>query len=81
MEIEDLERLMSLLSHVHLSPFVPDAKAWVPSSSRVFSVKSFFLVLSNFSESVPFHPTNFFGGNQEFLLRSWPLLGWSHIRR
>ena len=26
-EIEDLERVMPLLSHVHLSPFVPNAKA------------------------------------------------------
>ncbi|RVW47850.1 Retrovirus-related Pol polyprotein from transposon RE1 [Vitis vinifera] len=32
-EIEDLERLMSLLSNVHLTPSTPDAKAWVPSSS------------------------------------------------
>ena len=40
-EIEDLERLMTSLSHVHLSQFVPYVKAWVPSSSGVFSIKSF----------------------------------------
>ena len=59
MEIKDLERLMSLLSYIHLSPFVPNTKAWVPSSSGVFSVKSFFLALTNLSDSVPFYPTKF----------------------
>ncbi|RVW91323.1 hypothetical protein CK203_035381 [Vitis vinifera] len=34
-EIEDLERLMSLLSHVHLTPSILDVKVWVPSSSGV----------------------------------------------
>ena len=47
LEIKDLERLMIYFSSVHLSPFVPDAKAWTPSSSGVFSVKSFFLALTN----------------------------------
>ncbi|RVW69358.1 hypothetical protein CK203_054865 [Vitis vinifera] len=36
-----------------------DARAWVPSSSGVFSVKSFFLALTNLSDSVPFYPTKF----------------------
>ena len=47
-EFVDLERLLSLISNVHLSPSVPDAKAWVSSSSRAFSVNSFFPALSNF---------------------------------
>ena len=60
-EIEDLERLMILLSHVHLSPFVLYTKAWALSSLRVFLVKSFFLALSNFSDSIPFLLANFCG--------------------
>ena len=68
-EIEDLERLLSLLSHVHLTPFIPDAKAWVPSFSGGFLVKSFLLVLSNFSDSTPFYLAHFFYGNQEPPLR------------
>ena len=58
-EIVDLERLMSLLSNVHLTPSTPDAKAWVPSSSGGFSVKSFPLVLSSFSYSTLFYLTHF----------------------
>ena len=42
---EDLEKLMTSLSRVHLSSSVPNAKAWVPSS-RIFSVKSFLLALT-----------------------------------
>ena len=58
MEIEDLGKLMTLLSHV-ISPFVLNVKAWIPFSSGVFLVKSFFLTLSNCLDSVPFHLTNF----------------------
>ena len=58
-EIEDLKKLMSLLSHVHLTPFILDAKTWVPSSSRGFSIKSFLLVLSDFSDSTPFYVAHF----------------------
>ena len=36
LEIEDLKRLMTFLSRVHLSPFVLDEKAWIPSSLGVF---------------------------------------------
>ena len=79
-EIEDLERLMFLLSHVHLSPFVLYTKAWALSSLRVFLVKSFFLALSNFSDSIPFLLANFCG-NQESFLRSWPSPGQWRIRR
>ena len=47
LEINDLERQTTSLSHVPLSPSVPNVKAWVPSSSRVLSIKSFFLALIN----------------------------------
>ncbi|RVW66522.1 putative ribonuclease H protein [Vitis vinifera] len=47
-EIEDLEGLMRSLDELHLSPSVPDARFWPLSSSRLFSVKSFFLALSQF---------------------------------
>ena len=59
-EIEDIKRLMTLFSHVHLSPFILDAKTWVIFSSEVFLVKSFFLTLSKFSDSVPFYLTILF---------------------
>ena len=52
-EIELLERLMSSLSLVHLSPIV-DSKVWSLSSSCLFTVKSFFLALSNFSNPILF---------------------------
>ena len=55
---EDLEKLMTSLSRVHLSSSVPNAKAWVPSS-RIFSVKSFLLALTILSNTIPFHPANF----------------------
>ena len=50
-EIEDLEGLMQSLDELHLSPSVPDARFWSLSSSGLFSVKSFFLTLSQFSGS------------------------------
>ena len=59
MEIEDLESLMSLLSHSYLNHSILDSKAWFPSSSRGFSVKYFLLVLSNFSYSTSFYLTHF----------------------
>ena len=59
-EIEDLERLMSLLSHVHLTPSILDVKVWVPSSSGGFLLKSFLLVSSNFLYSTPFYLDHFF---------------------
>ena len=48
LEIEDLERLMSSLSHLYLSPFGHDSRAWSLSSLGLFTVKSFFLVLINY---------------------------------
>ncbi|RVW69991.1 Transposon TX1 uncharacterized 149 kDa protein [Vitis vinifera] len=62
-EIEDLEGLMRSLDGVHLSPSVPDARLWPLSSSGLFSVKSFFLALSQF-----------FGSPQVFLLNSFGIL-------
>ena len=42
---------MQSLDGLHLSPSIPNAKFWPLSSSRLFSVKSFFLTLSQFSGS------------------------------
>ena len=53
-EIEDPE-----LSHVHLTPSLLDAKAWVLFSSRGFSIKYFLLVLFNFLDSTPFYLAHF----------------------
>ena len=50
---------MSLLSHVHLTQIYSKCKGWEPSSLGVFSVKTFLLVLSNFSDSIPFYLANF----------------------
>ena len=38
-KIVDLEKPKSLLSLVRLTPFVPDVKAWISSSSGIFSIK------------------------------------------
>ncbi|RVW17678.1 hypothetical protein CK203_071705 [Vitis vinifera] len=54
-EIEDLEGLMRSLDDLYLSPSVSDARLWPLSSSGLFSVKSFFLALSQSSGS----PQNF----------------------
>ncbi|RVW83275.1 Transposon TX1 uncharacterized 149 kDa protein [Vitis vinifera] len=62
-EIEDLEGLMRSLDELHLSPSVPDNRFWPLSSSELFSVKSFFLALSQFS-----------GSPQVFLLSSFGIL-------
>ncbi|RVW19141.1 hypothetical protein CK203_095166 [Vitis vinifera] len=58
-EIEDLEGLMRSLDGLHLSPSVPDARFWPLSSSGLFSVKSFFLALSQFSGSPQVFPSKF----------------------
>ena len=71
-EIENLQKLMSLLSHVHLTPSIPNAKAWISSFSGVFLVKSFLLALSNFSDSTPFYPANFLWKSGVIKLGSWP---------
>ena len=46
-EIEDLERLMSSLSFVHLIQSIPYKRAWSLSCSSIFSAKSFLLALFN----------------------------------
>ena len=51
LEIESLERLMSSLTLVHLSPSVLDTRAWSLSSLVLFSI--IFLVLSNLSIPSP----------------------------
>ncbi|RVX20328.1 Transposon TX1 uncharacterized 149 kDa protein [Vitis vinifera] len=63
-EIEDLEGLMRSLDGVHLSPSVPDARLWPLSSSGLFSVKSFFLALSQVSGSPQVFPSKFVWNSQ-----------------
>ena len=58
-EIEDLESLMQSLDCLHLSPSVSYARSWSLSSSGLFTVKSFFLALSQFSDSSPVFPIKF----------------------
>ena len=58
-EIEELESLMSSLTCLHLTPSILDVRTWFLSSSRLFIVKSFFLVLSHLFYSSPTFPTNF----------------------
>ena len=48
-KMEELEILISSLACLHLTPLVLDEKAWFLSSSGLFTVKSFFLVLSDSS--------------------------------
>ncbi|RVW90395.1 hypothetical protein CK203_045762 [Vitis vinifera] len=62
-EIEDLEGLMRSLDDLYLSPSVPDARLWPLSSSGLFSVKSFFLALSQSSGSQNF-PSKFVWNSQ-----------------
>ena len=53
-EIDLLQRLMSSLSSVLLSPSLADSRARSLSSSDLFSVKSFFLALSKVSNPILF---------------------------
>ncbi|RVW48807.1 putative ribonuclease H protein [Vitis vinifera] len=63
-EIEDLEGLMRSLDRLHISPLVPDKRSWSLSPSGLFTVKSFFLALSQYSESPPVFPTKFVWNSQ-----------------
>ncbi|WJZ92433.1 hypothetical protein VitviT2T_011426 [Vitis vinifera] len=63
-EIEDLESLMRSLDRLHISPSVPDKRSWSISPSGLFTVKSFFLALSQHSESPPVFPTKFVWNSQ-----------------
>ena len=57
-EIMDLEKLKSLLSLIHLTLLVPNAKAWI-SFLGILLVKYIFSTLSIVSNFVPFYRTNF----------------------
>ncbi|RVW43536.1 hypothetical protein CK203_117603 [Vitis vinifera] len=63
-EIEDLEGLMRSLDRLHISPLVPDKRSWSLSPLGLFTVKSFFLALSQYSESPPVFPTKFVWNSQ-----------------
>ena len=63
-EIEDLEGLMWSLDRLHISPLVPDKRSWSLSPSGFFTVKSFFLALSQYSKSPPVFPTKFVWNSQ-----------------
>ena len=54
-----LQRLMSSLHSVLLSPSSSDSRAWSLSSSGSFSVKSFFYALSKDSNPLMFLPAKF----------------------
>ncbi|RVW90396.1 hypothetical protein CK203_045763 [Vitis vinifera] len=58
-EIEDLEGLMQSFDRLHISSSVPDKRSWSLSPSGLFTVKSFFLALSQYSVSPPIFPTKF----------------------
>ena len=62
--LEVLECLMRSLDRLHLSPSVSDTRSWSLSSSGLFTVKSFFLALSQFSGSSSFFPTKFVWNSQ-----------------
>ncbi|RVX05720.1 Transposon TX1 uncharacterized 149 kDa protein [Vitis vinifera] len=63
-EIEDLEGLMRSLDDLYLSPSVPDVRLWSLSSLGLFSVKSFFLALSQSSGSPQNFPSKFVWNSQ-----------------
>ena len=63
-EIEDLECLMQSLDCLHLSHSVLDARSWSLSSSGLFTIKFFFLALSQFSSSPLVFPTKFIRNSQ-----------------
>ena len=63
-KIEDLEGLMRSLDRLHISPSVPNMRSWSLSPSGLFTVKSFFLALSQFSDSPPVFPTKFVWNSQ-----------------
>ena len=59
LKIEDFERLMSSLSHLHLFPFGHDLRAWSLFSLGLFTIKSFFSILSNLIDPTPSFPIDF----------------------
>ncbi|RVW34013.1 hypothetical protein CK203_091968 [Vitis vinifera] len=79
-EIEELESLMQSLDHLHLSPSVPDKRSWSLSSSGLFTVKSFFLALSQIS-GLPSVFLIKLVWNSQVPFKSSPLSGWWLTRR
>ncbi|RVW39059.1 Transposon TX1 uncharacterized 149 kDa protein [Vitis vinifera] len=73
-EIEDLESLLRSLDHLHLSPSVPDKRSWSLSPSGLFTVKYFFLALSQFSGLPSIFPTKLVWNSQS-LSKPSPLSG------
>ncbi|KAJ9697352.1 hypothetical protein PVL29_009249 [Vitis rotundifolia] len=63
-EIEDLESLMRSLDRLHLSPSVPDMRSWSLSPSGLFTVKSFFLALSQIHGLPSVFPTKIVWNSQ-----------------
>ena len=63
-EIEDLECLMRSLDCMHLSTSDSDARSWSLSSSGLFTVKSFFIALSQVPDLSPFSPIKFVWNSQ-----------------
>ena len=63
-EIEDLEGLMRSLDRLHISPSVPDVRSWSLSLLGLFTIKSFFLALSQYSGFPPVFPTKFVWNSQ-----------------
>ena len=63
-EIDDLEGFRWSLDCLHLSPSVSDARSWSLSSSGIFSVKYFFLALSQSYGSPPVFPSKFVWNSQ-----------------
>ncbi|RVW76233.1 Transposon TX1 uncharacterized 149 kDa protein [Vitis vinifera] len=60
----DLEGLMWSLDRLHLSPSVSDMRSWSLSSLGLFTVKYFFLALSQFSGFPPVFPSKFVWNSQ-----------------
>ena len=58
-EIDFLQRLMSYLSSVYFSLSTANSRVWSLYSPSLFTVKFFFLSLSNFSNPILFLPTKF----------------------
>ena len=63
-EIEDLECLMRSLDCMHLSASASDTRSWFLSSSGLFTVKSFFIALSQIPDLSPLFPTKFVWNSQ-----------------
>ena len=82
---------MSSLACLHLTPSVSNARSWCLSSSRLFTIKSFFLTLSHLFYSSPTFLTNFVWKSQvPFKVKSFVWLvtykrvntnGLLHLRR